>query len=153
MFIRILQKSDLSALMKLLEKMVEHHRRLDSYYKPFSQYKNLRSEAELWLKDKNTLVLTAEDAGELIGYFRGSVEKAPEYADRDKIGVVDDIFVLKPYRRQGIAEMLFNEALPWFQKKKIKNIELNVDARNKAAIKFWRKLGFGEYKLRMRLDL
>jgi len=153
MIIRSVKKSNLADLMKLLEKMVEYHHSLDSYYKPFSKYKNLRNEIASWLEDKNNLILVAEEGRELIGYFRVGVEKAPAYIDRDKIGIVYDVFVLKSYRRQGIAEMLFNEAFSWFQKKKIKNIELNVDVRNEAAIKFWKKLGFSEYKLRMRLDL
>ncbi|MBI3045941.1 MAG: GNAT family N-acetyltransferase [Candidatus Harrisonbacteria bacterium] len=153
MFIRILKKSDLADLMKFLAKIVEYHRGLDRYYKPFSKYKNLRNEIESWLDDKNNLILVAEEGEALVGYFRAGVERAPVYVDRDKIGIVYDVFVLKPYRQQGIAEMLFGEALKWFQMKKIKNIELNVDARNEAAIKFWRKHGFGEYKLRMRLDL
>lgn len=153
MIIRLMQKSDFAGFLDLLEKMVDYHRRIDPYYKPFSKYKDLRIEAESWLKDKDMLVLAAEDGGELIGYFRGSAESAPDYADRDKIGIVYDVFVLEPYRRQGVAEELFGEALRWFRKKKTKNIELNVDARNEAAIKFWRQLGFFEYKLRMRLDL
>lgn len=153
MEIRNLKKSDLSGLMKLLGKMVEHHRNLDFYYKPFSKYKNLKVEVESWLKDKDSLILVAEDSGALVGYFRIGVEKAPEYVDRDNIGVVDDIFVLKPYRRQRIADRLFKEAIFWFQKKKVKNIELSMDVRNEEAVKFWKKLGFLEYKLRMRLDL
>lgn len=153
MIIRTMKKSDLAGLMALLAKVVDYHRRIDSYYKPFSKFKNLKAEAESWLKDKDLLVLAAEDGGELIGYFRGSAESAPDYVDRDKIGIVYDVFILEPYRRQGIAKMFFAQARKWFLKKRVKNIELNVDARNSAAIKFWKELGFFDYKLRMRLDL
>lgn len=153
MIIRSIKKFDLADLMKFLEKIVDYHHGLDSYYKPFSKYKNLRNEIASWLEDRNNLILVAEEDGELIGYFRVGAEKAPAYIDRDKIGLIYDVFVLKPYRRQGIAERLFKEAREWFKKKKVRNIELNVDTRNEAAIKFWKKLGFFEYKLRMRIDL
>lgn len=153
MIIRTAKKSDLSGLMKLLEEMVVYHMKIDRYYKSFSKYSGLKEEAESWLSNKDMKVLVAEDNDELIGYAQVSVEDAPAYAAVRKIGVVYDMYVLEPYRRKGIAEMLFNEALDWFGSKKIKNIELSVDARNAAGVKYWESLGFFIYKFRMRLDL
>lgn len=153
MNIRNFKKSDAQELLRLIKLMVEHHQNLDSYYKPFSQYQNLEGEIKSWASDKNIKILVADQGGGLIGYGRFSIEMAPTYAVAKKIGAVDDIFIEKPYRKQGMAEEIFKESLKWFQKKKARNIELNVDCRNEAAIKFWRKLGFFEYKLRMRIDL
>ena len=70
-----------------------------------------------------------------------------------KIGIIFDIFIESNYRRSGIADNLLEPAFQWFQKKKVKHIELSVDARNESAIKFWSKAGFFRYKLRMRKDL
>lgn len=153
MIIRPAKKIDLDALMVLLEEMVIYHAKIDRYYKSFREYSGLRAEAESWLSNKDMRVLVAEDNGGLIGYAQVSVEDAPTYAAVKKIGVVYDMFVLPPYRRKGIAEMLFNEAMDWFGSKKIKNIELSVDARNAAGVKYWESLGFFVYKLRMRLNL
>lgn len=153
MIIRNAKKSDLDGLMKLLEAMVVHHVGIDGYYKPYSEYSGLREEAESWLSNRDMKVLVAEDAGELIGYAQVSVEDAPAYVSARKIGVVYDMFVSGPYRRKGIAEMLFNEALEWFKSKKVKNIELSVDSRNKAGVKYWESMGFSVYKFRMRRNL
>ncbi len=153
MTIRGLQKNDAPDLFGLLEEMVNYHAKIDSYYKPFSQYKNWDEEIDSWLKDKDMRLIGAEAGGKLVGYARVSIEPAPDYAVPKKIGIVYDVFVLEKYRRQGIAEMLCEDASAWFQKKKVKYIELSVDARNESGIAFWKKLGFFPYKLRMRKDV
>lgn len=153
MLIRNARKSDIRALLKLIEGMVGHHIKIDRYYKPFPQYSGLEEEIESWLLNKDMKVLVAEDNGKLAGYAQVSVEPAPTYVFVKKIGIIYDLFVLVPYRRKGIAKKLFDEALQWFALKKIKHIELSVDARNESGIKLWKSLGFFEYKLRMRRDL
>lgn len=153
MIIRSAKKSDLDGLMGLLEEMVIYHAKIDEYYKKFSKYSGLREEAESWLLNKDMRVLVAEDGGEIIGYAQISIEDSPTYASVKKIGVVHDMFVLEPYRRKKIAEQIFSEAMDWFSSKKVKNIELSVDSRNIAGVKYWESLGFFPYKFRMRKDL
>jgi ribosomal protein S18 acetylase RimI-like enzyme len=153
MMIRGLEKNDKAQLLCLLEAMVGYHRAIDRYYKQFSEYKNWDEEIDSWLKDKDTRLLAGEIDGELAGYARIAVESAPDYAAAKKIGVIYDVFVLEQYRRQGIADALCTAALEWLQKKKVKHIELSVDARNEAGIALWKKLGFFSYKLRLRKDL
>lgn len=144
-------KSDISSIAGLMRRMADFHHGLDSEYKAGEGYKDLEVEIEGWLADADILVLVAEEGGEAVGYIRISVEPAPAYLDEKKIGLVDDIFVTENYRRQGIAELLFAKAKEWFSKKGARSVELNVDVRNKDAIKLWKKLGFNEQKLRMRM--
>ncbi len=153
MIIRNAKKSDLDGIMKLLEEMVIYHKKLDGYYKSFSKYSGLREEAESWLSNKDMKVLVAEDMGGLVGYAQVSVEDAPTYASVKKIGAVYDMFISEPYRRKGIAEQMFSEVMDWFSSKKIRHIELSVDSRNIAGVKYWESLGFFPYKFRMRKDL
>lgn len=153
MTIRNFKKSDLESVFRLAKAMIDYHHQLDSYYKPANEFRNLKKYAEEWLKEKDTQVLVAEEAGEVIGYSRVGIIKAPDYAVPKSIGFVYDVLVAKPYRRQGVGEQLFKEALNWLKKNKVRQIELNVDARNNAGINFWKKFGFFEYKLRMRKDL
>ncbi|MBI4991980.1 MAG: GNAT family N-acetyltransferase [Candidatus Harrisonbacteria bacterium] len=153
MIIRNLQKSDLLGLLNLIEGMVDYHHEIDGYYKAFSEYKTLEEDVKFWLNDKDTRSLVAEDNGKLVGYLRAGVERAPDYAIVKKIGIIYDAFVSEKYRKRGIARQLLNEALKWFEIKKAKNIELSVDVRNEAGIRFWKSAGFKEYKFRMRFDL
>ena len=153
MIIRNFKKEDIPAVMKLVKEMVDHHYKIDSYYKPWDKYKNLKSHVAGWLTEQGTKTLVAEEGGEIIGYARGSVEKSPSYLAPQNIGIIYDLLVSNYYRKQGIGGFLFDSLMDWFKTKKISNIELKVDARNAGGVAFWRKLGFKEYSLRMRLDL
>ena len=153
MFIRHATKTDLIEIVKMATEMAELHHKLDAYYKPASQYKNLEEDLEKELGDKDGLMLVAEDGRRIVGYFRGSVEKAPDYISAKKIGVIYDLFVKPDYRKGGTGKKLMDAAMDWFNTRKVKNIELSVDARNADAINFWKKSGFSAYKLRLRRDL
>ena len=153
MQIRNFKKSDIPSLLNLIKFMVEYHLKIDRYYRPYAEYKNLEEEMDSWLKDKDTRVLIAEKSGKLIGYLQIAVESAPTYVSAKKIGIIYNLLVVEKYRRRGVAGQLMSEGLKWLEIKKVKNVELSVDARNKDAIQFWKKLGFFEYKFRMRLDL
>lgn len=153
MKIRAADRNDLPFITDLAGKMVDYHRSLDEYYKPLSTYKNLEKELAEELADKDSLFLVVEKDNKIVGYFRGAIEPAPAYTSPKKIGVIYDIYIAEEYRKRGIGEALMKEVLEWFELKNIKNIELSVDARNIAAINFWKKMGFFEYKLRLRRDI
>ncbi|MEK7192279.1 MAG: GNAT family N-acetyltransferase [Patescibacteria group bacterium] len=153
MTIRITKKQDLAAILEMARAMVDYHHELDPYYKPSSALADLESHAEEWLEDPNMILIVAENSGKIVGYFRCATEEAPFYSKAKKIGTVADVFVAREYRRKGAASQMFEKALEWFKKKKVQNIELNVDFRNTGAIAVWKKMGFFEYKLRMRKDL
>ena len=145
--------NDLPEIIVMAKEMADYHRSLDKYYKPAESYKNLEQDFEKELSDKNILFLAAAKNGNIAGYFRGAIEPSPMYVTPKKIGVIYDIYVKGNHRKQGVGELLMKEVLDWFESKNIKNIELSVDARNTSAINFWKKFGFFEYKLRMRIDL
>lgn len=150
MIIRRAKNEDMAAILALMEQLIDEHRDVDPYYKEFSEYRELPEYIEETIRDRDKLLLVAEENGKVIAYFIGAVEEAPYYSAERKIGVVADTCVDKKHRRGGILKKLFKEALPWFNSKKINYIELSVDARNSAAVAAWRKLGFGDYKLRLR---
>lgn len=153
MTIRIATKNDLYAILKMASKMIDYHNSLDNYYKSSEEFKNLESSLEGDLDDKDVALLVAEENGKILGYIRGVVEAAPEYIKPKKIGVVYDAFVENSQREGGIGKQLFEDLKKWFTTKKVKHLELSVDARNSSGIAFWKKLGFSDYKLRLRKEL
>lgn len=150
MVIRKAAEKDRPMILRLMEQLIEEHRRLDAYYKPFAKYRGLKDYIADAATDENKLLLVAENDGMIIGYFLGIIEEAPFYSVENYIGVVADAAVDKKYRRRGALAALFKEALEWFRKKGVNYIELSVDIRNAAAVAAWRRMGFAEYKYRMR---
>jgi ribosomal protein S18 acetylase RimI-like enzyme len=59
--------------------------------------------------------------------------------------MIYDIAVSEKYRRNSIGEKLYNTAIEWFQKRKVKRIELNVSISNPVSMKFWTKIGLKPY--------
>ncbi len=161
MTIRKAESSDIPAIVEMARQMADLHHALDSYYKSSTAYKTLEEDFSEELEDKDSALIVAEDSSanltaggrKIVGYFRGMIEPAPTYLSPKKIGIVHDLFILPEYRKKRTGEKLFTAALQWFKDRNIKNVELNVDARNITGVAFWKKHGFLEYKFRMRLDL
>lgn len=151
--IRPARKSDQPYLLKLTKDSLNYHHRIDPYYKPASKYKGLNEYVQKSLQNKNVRIIIAEQKGQIIGYFVGLIQPAPKHVAADKIGEIYDAFIVKNYRNLEIGKKLFNALLKWFRLHKIKHIELTADARNEVGIKAWKKFGFFDYRIKMRLDL
>ena len=150
MIIRVSRKDDSAGIIALMKQLIDEHHQLDPYYKKFSDYQGLPEYIADTIKDRNKLLLVAEENEKIIAYFIGAIEEAPYYSSEKEIGVVADVAVDKKHRRRGILKSLFKKAQEWFEKKGVSYIELSVDARNTEAVIAWKKLGFSDYKLRLR---
>lgn len=66
-------------------------------------------------------------------------------------GYIDDMYVKKEFRRQGIATKMILEFKKVMAIQKIKKIRLGVDINNDSAIKFYKKMGFQitQYEMEM----
>ena len=108
------------------------------------------------LDDPNHTVLIAEnEKGEVVGYaFAWVIEYRdhPTYMDFDTY-YIDDICVLKAYRRMGIGKMLFDRCKAAAKKRGCKNIDLGVWSFNREAIAFYESCGMTERIRRMEYRL
>lgn len=153
MIIRKGTAGDDGDILKLMRELIDEHRQLDAYYKPFSKYRGLKKYIAEAAKDSEKLLLVAEVNGRIIAYFLGEIQEAPFYSNEKEIGWVADTVVDPAHRRKGVLKTLFKEALKWFADHRIKYVELSVDSRNQSAVSAWQKFGFEEYKLRLRKKL
>ena len=144
---------DIIGIIEMIKQICDYHCNFDKYYKPFSEYNNLEKEVSGSLKNKNTIVLLAKLNKKIIGYCVGGVESAPSYAPKIKIGYIYTVIISNEYRGKGVGKKILDELMQWFNEKNIKNIELEVDARNKLGIDFWKNNNFFTYRLKMRRDL
>lgn len=87
-----------------------------------------------WQRDECFLVAEAED--EIRGYLDMTVQAW------HRTGWINDMAVLKRYRRHGIGTGLLQAALRWARDHELRAIMLQTQTKNYPAICFYRKHGF-----------
>ena len=60
----------------------------------------------------------------------------------DEMGVIEDVFVRKQWRKQGIAKFLLTTALNYLKEKGLKEAKLMVDTKNEKALNLYKSVGF-----------
>ena len=136
MIIRKARKEDFQEYLKLKRK--EH----DDYSKIINEkIKNLgrsiiKKDFDEFLSSKKNIIIIVEADDGLIGYIHG------EFYNNFKIGYISDIFVLKEFRQKGIATKLIESFIKFLKKRKYKILKLDVNMKNKNAIKIYKNWGF-----------
>lgn len=86
------------------------------------------------LRNKNTIYLSAEENGEILGYL--GLWKSFTEAD------ITNVAVKKTARRRGVAGLLLREAKRISKENGITSLTLEVRAGNTAALRLYEKYGF-----------
>jgi GNAT superfamily N-acetyltransferase len=94
------------------------------------------------MEAENSLVLVALDGDRVVGYSYSLIVGPFNLVKREKYGIIHDMFITPQYRGMGVAKMLFNEIIKWFNSNGVNRVELDVMTRNPMATTFWEKLGF-----------
>jgi len=81
----------------------------------------------------------------------GAGKSFDSYTD-ETIGFISEIYVLPLYRKQGIAEKLFEAVFRQFQTEGLRKVQLNVFSGNHAR-ELYQKLGFQDVSMLMEKDL
>lgn len=98
------------------------------------------------LNDPNIVLLAYYLDEKIVGYIL--IRKTDENRC-----LLDGLFVLEEYRKQGIANKLLNEAIERCKKMEIKYIDINVMEKNKIAKNIYKKLGFTEFEITLRKSI
>ncbi|QOR35968.1 GNAT family N-acetyltransferase [Clostridium sp. 'deep sea'] len=70
-----------------------------------------------------------------------------EYEEDYKYGVIEDIFVLQEYRKQGLADYLISKCFSYFKNNSINEVRLEVWSENNRANNLYKKHGFNKFKI------
>lgn len=154
MTIRYAKTTDIPQLVELAKKMANYHYTLDpGHYREASAYEHLDTYPNEWINDKKSIVVVAEEGNEIKGYCIAAIEDARDFMvpHIKKIGVIHGVFVDDTSRKLGIGRALVARAITWLEQKGACHIELTVDANNRESYAVWKKLGFADYKIKMRL--
>ena len=134
--------------------LAEHHARLSDR---FSLALDGKRRWSRYLREKfseiSTKLVVAEENGRIVGFMLCLLEpNTPVYKEK-KIGVISDVYVKEERRRKGLAKKMFDFAVKWLKKNKVRTVRLNVAADNLEARAVWRMLGFEPFIIDKRLDL
>jgi GNAT superfamily N-acetyltransferase len=105
-----------------------------------------------WLADRfrqpQSLGFIAETNGDFAGFLIGRIDdwdSAPPVIERRRIGIIDAVYVVERYRRQGIGERLIDTALEKMRSEKVVAVETIYDAWNDASARAWHRAGFAPW--------
>jgi L-amino acid N-acyltransferase YncA len=152
--IRDASEEDLRGIVELWEMLVEQHR---TYSDHFALARDGRRKWARYLRQKfaerSTKLIVAEEDGELVGFMMCLLSpQEPIFAEK-ATGVVSDAFVRKDRRKKGVMKEMLRVALRWFDKNKMKSVEVSVASANLEARAAWGQLGFKPFLVRKRLQL
>ncbi|MHC4608015.1 MAG: GNAT family N-acetyltransferase [Planctomycetota bacterium] len=110
-----------------------------------------------WVRDSvredRSVVLVAEDGGEIAGYLLGMILENPPVVPHQFFGYVSELAVAERKRGAGVGRALLAAAEEWFRAQGLSLVELSVSERNEDAVRFWKREGFSDYLLRLRKEL
>ncbi|OGS41931.1 MAG: hypothetical protein A3K67_05820 [Euryarchaeota archaeon RBG_16_62_10] len=152
--IRDATKDDLGAVTDLWESLARYHVTLsDRFTLALDSRRKWRAYLAEKFSEISTKLIVAEEDGEIIGFMLCLLSpNVPVYKER-KIGVVSDVYVREDRRRKGVGKKMFDLAVKWFRRNKVRSVRLSVAADNLEARAAWRMLGFEPFLIDKRLDL
>ncbi len=89
-------------------------------------------------------LIVAEEKDKIIGFAHGNIRLAPEYQGSIKTGFISHVFVLKDFRKVGVASTMVDLLLESLSTSGATRFDLDVLASNKAAVQFWHSKGFSK---------
>ena len=101
----------------------------------------------------DSLVLVADNGGEVVGYLYAGIEPRNWKELREEAGFVHDILVQDDNRGAGIAPQLVDAAMDWFRERGMPRVVLWTAARNIRAHALFERLGFRDTMIEMTREL
>jgi len=149
---RILQKGEneytINSIAALFREMYDHMYALGLKLPLVKGGENIWSKSVLHLPGKINHLIVAEDK-EIIGFAHGNIRLAPDYLGGYKTGFISHVFVIKKYRKQGIASEMVGLLIQSLKEAGASHFELDVLINNKKAANFWISKGFTKELYRM----
>ncbi|MEK6897851.1 MAG: GNAT family N-acetyltransferase [Nanoarchaeota archaeon] len=137
MKIRIAKKEDFEQYLELNRKSLREYSKISLQKIPINN-KKIKKEFDFIFKNQRRFMLVSEENRIITGYLIWIL-----LTDTfQKTGYVDDLFIKKEFRKKGIAKELIKKFIKVAKNKGVKKFRLNVNVKNKKAIKLYNKFGF-----------
>jgi len=99
-------------------------------------------------EDASSIGYVADQDNRFVGFLIGRVdewESVPPILESRRIGIIDAVYVLEPFRRQGIAAQLIRRAVQSMQDANAAAVETIYEAGNQASAAMWHGAGFAPW--------
>lgn len=152
--IRVMGLRDLDAIQVLYEKLNRELAKTD----PISELGENRSFIAWSLKKLRQQMMVEQtyigavaesETGDVLGYATGSVEISGSSFVVQHYGLITEIYVDEPYRRQGLGSHLLEFILRGFRERGVEHVELSVAPGDESQDGFFAKHGFRVASVRM----
>ena len=98
-------------------------------------------------------IFVSEEGGAVVGFVGVLARVVPEPDETQAYAYVSDLVVLPAYRRRGIGRALLERAEAYARGEGARVLRVGVLAKNEAAARLYRSLGFGDYTIQLNKPL
>ena len=153
--IRKAKQWDIDGLLYLLGQIADLHRaKRPDIFKSEGQKYNKEALEEILKNESRPIFVAVDNKEHILGYCFCQLRKPNHPIFEEHLTLyIDDFCVDQTLRGKGIGKNIFDTVLAYARAQKVYNIELNVWAFNKDAIKFYENLGFSAQRIHMEMQL
>lgn len=152
--VRPARRSDTDEITGLWQAMMSLHRALDPRFKFDADAASaFRQHVRSAMRNREMCVYVAELGGRIVGYVLAHTTPRPPIYPVGRYGFISDLYVMEPYRRQGIGQTLLQYAVKWLASLGVTAVELLAAERNEQGRAFWEAMGFRPFLVMYRLDM
>jgi len=148
--IREAKVSELDKLYAIEQLIIEAERPFEENMqnKDFHYY-----DIEQLILNEDSFVIGAETNHQIIATGYAKIAKSLDYLKDDYHAYLGFMYVDPAFRGQGVNQLIIDTLIEWSRKKGLTVVCLEVFNGNQMAVKAYRKSGFSENMVKMRLNL
>lgn len=151
--IRRAAAGDFDAIVRLDGELFESDRRYDPTLDPrWTHSEAGRAFFRERIEGTDGVCFVAEAGGELLGYLCGAMIEAEDYRTVRRLAELECMYVRPEARGRRIGERLARAFLDWAREEAAERVRVVACAANAGAVRFYRRLGFGDYDLTLEMD-
>ena len=147
--IRKANLKDLPILLKFEQSLIAAERPFDPTLKRTNTtYYNINE----MITAAHIYLAVAEFNNQIISCGYARIEKAKKALQHIHFGYLGFMYTQPKYRGKGINKLIIEHLISWCKKQNIHEIRLHVYHGNEAALKAYKKIGFTNYMIEMRIE-
>ena len=145
---------DIDELCDMWKELQDYHKGMNLYTPESEEWRTYKKkEIQLLLQSENSKIFLVKGSNEILGYVRGVVQNVSPVFKVGKIGRIEEMFVKKEFRRQGIGNLLIHSIKQWFKEKMVERIDIQVGNENISGKLFWENEEFKTNSIKMTYNL